>query len=167
MANDFGFRYQPGAQDTSLQKQGAGGPQTTVPQEAIRTLSLRVPQTTSTPGLAPLPLLNAKGGGGSDLDMLLQALLSAFSQGGGGGLSRGGSAAPRIIPGTDDPNGNPGQGDLGQIQLPPPPPGFMGGNTGIGNTGRPHGPLGPASQSQSSPREMLLNKYSQNLTPLF
>jgi hypothetical protein len=70
-------------------------------------LSLRVPQTQSVPGLAPLPLLNAGGGsGGSDLDMLLTALLKAFGQGGvvGGfsGRQAGAQATPRVRPGIDE-----------------------------------------------------------------
>ena len=113
-----GFSYQPGAQDNQLQPRAGGGQngQTTVPQQAIRTLSLRVPQAQNVPGLAPLPLMNARGGGGSDLDMLLTALLRAF---GGGALQpnlqRGGSAqAPRIIPGVEEQSGPP------VVPLPPP-----------------------------------------------
>lgn len=106
MPDGIGFSFQPGRQDTPLQR-GTDGPGSTVPQQAIRTLSLRVPQTQSVPGLAPLPLLNASGGGGGDLDMLLNALLKAFGPGamrGASGLSPGGGGAtPRVRPGWDDP----------------------------------------------------------------
>jgi hypothetical protein len=147
MPDGIGYRYQPGANEALLQRGGNGGSPTTAPQTAIRTLSLRVPQTQSVPGLSPLPLLNATGGGGSDLDMLLAALLKAF--GGGGGMGQGPSrpnaqgAPPRIIPGIDDPTED--RGPLSPVNLEEILRGKSGGNTGIGNTGRgPMGPLGPA-----------------------
>lgn len=108
MPPGIGYSFQPGSQDTPLEQRGQNG-QGVAPQHAIRTLSLRIPQTTSVPGIAPLPLLNARGGGGSDLDMLLMALLKAFSGTGGGqpgtqsfqvpGLqSGGGGTPPRVTP---------------------------------------------------------------------
>jgi len=165
MPPGIGYSYQPGGDtDTPLQPRGQGG-QGIAPQQAIRTLSLRVPQTQSVPGLSPLPLLNASGGGGTDLDMLLTALLRAFGQGGGGqqfsGRSQGRNATPRVIPGGDGPAPPPGDigpaprprvpqdfptpsGGLGPAPMPQPPDSFMGGNTGIGNTGRGNpGPIIP------------------------
>jgi hypothetical protein len=142
---EIGTRYQPFA-DTQLQP-GAGGGRShgVAPQEAIRTLSLRVPQTQSVPGISPLPLLNAGGGGGTDLDMLLAALMKAFSQGGGGARQLGGgpgsggfqagpmggpAAPPRITPGGD--------GTTWPTPPEPPPP----------QDGLPHReelPMGPAT----------------------
>lgn len=104
----LGVSYQPG---TDVQfDQGTGGNVRGVrgvsPQEAVRLLSLRIPQnrTAGASGLAPLPLLNAAGGGGSDLDTLLKALLQAFGQGGRGtgsgmGSMGGAQATPRVVPG--------------------------------------------------------------------
>jgi hypothetical protein len=100
MPANFGTRYQPGADDTRFAHGQDNTRETTVPQQAIRTLSLRVPQTTSTPSVAPLPLLNARGGGGTDLDMLLMALLRAFAP---QGVGAGRQAVPRITPGFTDP----------------------------------------------------------------
>ena len=123
---EIGFRFQPGA-DSRMQPRNGEAQGTTVPQESIRTLSLRVPQTQSVPGIAPLPLLNATGGGGSDLDMLLRALLRAFgpsalqgdmSRGPGGGRI----AAPRVTPGyVPDPNEPPMEFPLPPAAEPQPP----------------------------------------------
>lgn len=156
MPEGIGYSYQPGRQDTPLQRgETSGGRNTTAPQQAIRTLSLRVPQTQSVPGIAPLPLLNAAGGGGSDLDMLLNALLKAFGPGampGAAGLAAPSSVAggpPRVRPGFEDPQaGGPPQNladlipggrtaDLARLS---------GGNTGFGNTGR--GPMPTAADLQ-------------------
>jgi hypothetical protein len=104
--NTFGVRYQPGADAPPFTSEREQHSQTTVPQQAIRTLSLRVPQTTSVPGIAPLPLLNAAGGGGTDLDMLLMALLKAFAP------SHRGAATG---------SGPPGQSMMGLAPLPTPP----------------------------------------------
>lgn len=109
MPPGIGFSFQPGSQDTPLQPRNGQGGQGTAPQQAIRTLSLRVPQTQSVPGIAPLPLLNAQGGGGSDLSMLLMALMKAFGGGGGGMGVPGMSTPPRIRPvDPNDPMGRTG-----------------------------------------------------------
>ena len=144
MPDGMGFRYQPGATDTPLKPgQGHGGGLTTAPQQAIRTLSLRVPQTTSVPGVAPLPLLNARGGGGSDLDMLLTALLKAFGGQGSQRPSGGSPTPPRVRPPIDDPTVD--RGPLETVDWSQILRGRNGGNTGIGDTGRgPMGPIGPA-----------------------
>jgi hypothetical protein len=157
-------------------REAAGG-QGVAPQEAIRTLSLRVPQTQSVPGIAPLPLLNASGGGGTDLDMLLAALMKAFGQGGrgpqsmaaGGGpgpmaAPQGGSMAPpRITPREDGeletrtaPPGTPPGGSREELfpVISPPDPGFT---------------FGAAGQGGSDFRARLADKYANANTvqPLF
>ncbi len=123
MPPGIGYSFQPGAQDTQLQQRGQEG-QGSAPQQAIRTLSLRVPQTNSVPGIAPLSLLNAKGGGGTDLDMLLTALLKAFGggsmPGAGGYMPGGGTPAPPRVKPTDptDPMGRSMPEQNGPPQIP-------------------------------------------------
>jgi len=141
---EIGTRYQPFA-DTQMQAGGGGRGQGVAPQEAIRTLSLRVPQTQSVPGIAPLPLLNASGGGGTDLDMLLEALMRAFSQGGRGrplgggagfqaGPTSGGAPSPRIVPGLDDVSPSPLQPAPSPPAWGPPPDWAGGGQDALGPT---------------------------------
>jgi len=148
--------------DTPLQRGDNGGPATTVPQQAIRTLSLRVPQTTSVPGVAPLPLLNATGGGGTDLDMLLQALLKAFGPNAltTGGPGRSSATPPRIRPPFNDPNA-PINIERLASQIPE---GRMaelarrtGGNTGFTGGRGPMGPMEPIGGQSGLP----------NIQPLF
>lgn len=123
MPPGIGYSFQPGGGgDTPLDRNQQGA-QTTVPQQAIRTLSLRVPQTQNPRAVAPLPLLNATGGGGTDLDMLLNALLRAFGPQMAGGFSGGPQGgghppAPRIRP-IDDVSGN---GGWPTPDTPPPDP---------------------------------------------
>ena len=121
-----GTSYQPGAMP------GAGPQQPSAPsspQEAVRILNLRLPQS---PQNAPIPgqLLGAQGAGGDSLAGLLRALMAAFGGGqapasgremvgaGGPGIDTGQIGArpmpqaPRIRPGDTS----------GREELPPQPP---------------------------------------------
>lgn len=145
MPPGIGYSYQPGSQDQRLQQTAGGGSPTTAPQQAIRTMSLRVPQTQSVPGLAPLRLLNAQGGGGNDLDFLLKALMAAFGQQVGPAPGRGsfGGGPPRVRPGIADPNEQ--RGPLVPMDREAILREKSNGRGGFGDTGRgPMGPLGPA-----------------------
>lgn len=62
MAMDFGVSFSPTEKNQQQQPDQMGGGQTPI-QDAIRTLSLRIPQFRSQ-GLAPLPLLMAPGSRG-------------------------------------------------------------------------------------------------------
>jgi hypothetical protein len=135
-----GISFQPGA-DKEGQGQG-GGPESPL-QSAIQLLSLRLPSVVGARGIAPQGLLQgggmagAMGAGGMSPEIMafLQRLMS-------GGMAQGGpSASPRVVPGTEGPT--PGQGDIGQVDWAEILRGKTGGNTGIGNTGRPNGPLMP------------------------
>ena len=132
----MGVSYQPGADIPFDQGTGGSRVRGVAPQEAVRLLNLRIPQsrTAGAGGLAPLPLLNAAGGGGSDLDMLLKALMAAF--GGGGGGRGGAQATPRVVPGINDPSGGGAvlQGPGPYPQIPPDTPLDSTGRT-IGNGG--------------------------------
>lgn len=81
---------------------GANGQQTKKlgglsPQEAVKILSLRIPDQPSATSIAPLPLLQSPGGtslGGPGLDRMMQGLMAAFPPTlptipGGGRLGRG------------------------------------------------------------------------------
>lgn len=76
--NVMGFSYQPSA--------GTGSPDRTAtnPQTAVRLLNLRVPRVVGPNAPIPGQLLNAPGGGPSDLNTLLKALMASF----GGGTGR-------------------------------------------------------------------------------
>lgn len=122
--SDLGNSYQPGAA-TNLRMDQGGGPASGVsPQQAVKFLSLRVPERPSPTSIAPLPLLMSKGGaapgasgvanGGlnlfgfdgepPDLAGLLNILISSFPSMASASNS-GGSFTPRIIPITDNKKG--------------------------------------------------------------
>jgi len=103
----IGTSYQPGADVRFGPQVGPGGgpgQQNIAPQEAIRLLSLRTPQsrTAGAGGVAAKGLLNAPGGGGTDLDYLLRALMAAFGAQSRAGMvppgMAGGPGAPRVSP---------------------------------------------------------------------
>ncbi len=79
MDNGIGFSYQPGqtGQAGAQSRTGARGP-----QEAVRLLNLRVPRVVGANAPIPGPLLNATGGGPTDLNVLLKALMASFGGGG-------------------------------------------------------------------------------------
>lgn len=80
----IGFSFQPGATDIGMgggRRGGGGGPRGASPQEAVRILSLRVPERPSPTAIAPLPLLQSKGSaaaGAQGLDSLVAALMQGF-----------------------------------------------------------------------------------------
>ena len=67
MANDFGVSFIPGqqGQDNGQGQGGPGGPQVSPTQQAIRLLSLRLPQFSGPNGFAPSSLLSGPGAGGN------------------------------------------------------------------------------------------------------
>jgi hypothetical protein len=77
MAEDFGLSFSPA---TTTDKTKAMADPNAPVQEAIRTLSLRIPKVTGGKGLAPAPLLNSMGSqgmgmpGGMGLEQLLAML---------------------------------------------------------------------------------------------
>ena len=133
----FGINFVPGQEDQQRQPGGEPGPQVSPLQQAIRTLSLRLPRVGGAQALAPGALLNAPGGaglagmGGMTLEQLLMQLFGGGPAAAGGNAGAagpqggiGGPPTPRIIPGT-----TPG--------IPPPQPPFIDRTTPI-----PEGPPG-------------------------
>jgi hypothetical protein len=81
MPEGLGYRYQPGQTPLKELPLVGGTPGKPSPQEAVRVLSLRIPKREAPGAIAPLPLLQAQGGGqGSGLEMLLQALMASFGK---------------------------------------------------------------------------------------
>lgn len=101
---DFGLSFSPNATDKP-RGQGEAGPGATPIQDAIKTLSLRIPQFRGPGGIAPMPLLNSPGGmqapqmghqmpGQPQLPNGLQQLFQQLFSGGGQG------PIPNVIPGA-------------------------------------------------------------------
>jgi hypothetical protein len=143
MANGIGFSYQPGTSAApGRQGQGAGGFRSVGPQEAIQTLSLRVPERANPVAPISRALMTAPGSSAAGADALtsmVAQLMQAFSGGGGmGDFLPGGGAreetggAPPVATDTgqvmDDPRirgpvitPNPTQNPGGGTRNPPPP----------------------------------------------
>lgn len=134
---------------------GAGSPEGAKiggisPQEAVRILSLRVPERASPTGLAPLPLLQSRGGlgaGAQGLDALLQGLMQAFPQlpqSGGSGLGRGPNPQVPTFGGPGTPPQRGGGGELPPQAPPPnlPPPVIRPGDDNPPPGGNPGGESG-------------------------
>lgn len=138
MALEFGMSFNP-AHDGGKQPQQQGGPSQTPIQDAIKTLSLRIPQFRG-PGLAPQPLLNAQGGGGvmgqgsmpGGLQQILAQLFGNQGQQGQGQPSPMGQGSmpppPNIIPGK-----GPSVPSGGGMAYQPPPqgPSYSNGDPGF------------------------------------
>ena len=120
----FGINFVPG-QDEQQKPQGVGGgPQVSPVQQAIRTISLRLPRVggaqAMAPGaIAPNALMGAPGGGGlaGMDDMTLEQLLLRLFGGGPMGMPTGGPGGPppsrpppHIIPGGVPPSAPPPSG---------------------------------------------------------
>lgn len=78
---DFGLSFNPVGEDPQQQGQAPQGSQTPI-QDAIKTLSLRIPNFRTQGSLAPLPLLQSQGSlgmqpGGSPLEQMLMRLFGA------------------------------------------------------------------------------------------
>ena len=151
MAEDFGLTFSP---TTSLNKDrnaanaDANGPV----QEAIRTLSLRIPKVTGGKGLAPQPLLNSMGSqglgtpGGMNLEMLLKML---FGQ--GGGMNPQGMGQTQPMPG-------------GSMGAPAPMPNF---SPGVGGSA-PTPQFTPGSEAPNEDHLKNLpapGSWQDNMTP--
>lgn len=148
----YGIEFQPKTQTEQGQPGSGGSPLESV----VKLLSLRLPTVRGAQGLAPRGLLSGGGGMGSvmggpmagglpsgappDSAAMLQWLQQL--------LSGGGSTMPSVVPGIENP---PPPGDIGPADLEDELRRRTGGNTGIGNTGRPRGPLGPAPSPAPQP----------------
>jgi hypothetical protein len=79
---EIGYSFAPGATSRPNQAGGGSGNGYGIsPQEAVRILSLRVPDRPSPTAIAPLPLLQSPGGaaaGASGLQSMIAALMQAF-----------------------------------------------------------------------------------------
>lgn len=107
---------------------GGNGPQAGArpggvsPQEAVKILSLRVPERPSPTSIAPLPLLMSPGGaapGAMGLDQMIQGLMAAFRP-------QSPSGAPQIPQLPNRPGGGLGRGPQPQLPTfrPSPDPSF-------------------------------------------
>lgn len=148
MANDIGFSYAPGSNSRLDMQQGQQGARGISPQQAVKILSLRVPERPSPTAIAPMALLQSQGGmapGAGGLQSMIAALIQAFKpqmDSGNGGFSGGTfqpgdvsserppvpgfPRAPRVIPSEAGETAP----DRGRIDEPPPapaPPAFGGG----------------------------------------
>ena len=112
---DFGLQFSPASTMNRPQQQGAsGGDPNQGVQDAIRTLSLRVPRVSGAQGFSPL--INAPGGqgvtlpGGMSLDQLLMQLFGGQRQPGqpSMGGSMGQSFQPSFTPGITQGEPSPG-----------------------------------------------------------
>jgi len=132
MTGDFGLQFSPASSmNRSQNGAGSGDPNQGV-QEAIRTLSLRVPRVSGAQGFSPL--INALGSqgvatpGGMSLDQLLMQIFGGQRPQGMGASapSMGTSFQPSFTPGLLDPQrtgGGPADNpfDLQQTSAPLPP----------------------------------------------
>jgi len=93
------------------------------PQEAVKILSLRVPERPSASAIAPLPLLQSQGGmapGAGGLDSMIAALMQAFPQ-----LGRGPAPQTPTFGGPGTPSQRPGAREskpAGRVEVPPMQP---------------------------------------------
>lgn len=108
--DSIGFSFQPGTQAQRPGQSGGGRAGGMTPQQAVRILSLRVPERPSPTAIAPLPLLQSQGSrapGAQGLDSMIAALMQSFGRG-GGQQGAGGSYLPTpsgpgpFIGGPDD-----------------------------------------------------------------
>ena len=134
MPQNVGYSFQP-LNQPQTGADGQGRVSGLSPQQAVRLLSLRIPERPSPTGIAPQALLQARGGagvpGGGDMSALIRALMTMF--GGGGAVP-----PPRVRPGLTAPGG-PG----GPVGPTSPQPGVSGpGGPALGQK-RIAAPLGP------------------------
>lgn len=142
----MGFSYQPAAGGSM----GAPDRNAANPQTAVRLLNLRVPRVVGPNAPIPGQLLNATGGGPTDLNMLLKALMASF----GGGKQIVGPGGPGIDTGLGTgPMRGPQMGAIAQPPASAPaPPRFV---PGTGN-GQPTVDTGTAPGG-----------FGREVTPLF
>ena len=116
MPPGIGYNFQFGAERPRTQPGGGGGVSGLSPQEAVKFLSLRLPDRQSPTAIASQALLRAPGAAGlsghgdANLQAVIQGLMQLFS---GGGHS---TPTPRVIP--VDPN-QPMGGTATQPTVPP------------------------------------------------
>lgn len=104
MPEGIGYRFQIGANGNREDENGGQG-RGISPQEAVKILSLRVPERPSPTAVVPLELLNSPGGaaaGAQGLDSMIAALIQAFRPpfvgGGASGSAGGGAPAAPVLP---------------------------------------------------------------------
>jgi hypothetical protein len=112
MPANLGYAFAPGADQQLPGGQNGQGRQGMSPQDAVKLLSLRVPERPAAGGIAPQALLQGQGAagmGGGGLQAIIRALMSMQGGGGaqgmmgGGGMGGGGGLpTPRVIPGIGD-----------------------------------------------------------------
>ena len=82
MPPEIGYSFNPSQAPDLRMDQGSGGGRGLSPQQAVKILSLRVPERASQGAIAPLPLLQSKGSGAAGaqgLDTFVAALMRAFA----------------------------------------------------------------------------------------
>jgi hypothetical protein len=121
MPAGIGYSFAPGADQQLPGGQNGQGRQGMSPQDAVKLLSLRIPERPAPSGIAPQALLQGQGAagmaGGGGLQAIIRALMSM--QGGGAGGAHGGVPSPRVIPGIQDPGRPMGPlvGPAGEVAL--------------------------------------------------
>jgi hypothetical protein len=189
----LGYSFNPSQPDLPMSDQGAPGRPAggLTPQQAVKMLSLRIPERPSPTGLAPMPLLQSPGGAGMQgLDSLIAALLQAFGGAGmdlgtGSRQTPGGFGPGRPTGGMLQPSGMFPAGqepDLPPLRAPGPPRISPGSQTGEGPfqpIDLPNGfqsgtdlqgfELAPLPQSQPTGGGVPERKdfYGQDISPLF
>lgn len=136
---DFGLSFNPGQQQQPGMDPQQGGSQTPI-QDAIKTLSLRIP-TFRGPGMAPMPLMTSPGSGGmmggQGMPGGLQQILSQIF----GRMGPGQAPMPGQAPsGVPLPNFKPGQEGVPSGPLSPSGPAPSGPVTNIGGYDAPQDP---------------------------
>ena len=139
------------------------------PQQAVKMLSLRVPERASQGAIAPLPLLTSKGSqvaGASGLDSMIAALMQAFRQQPVGQPGQGpptgptgsyagdtrGYAVPTLPSGSDNTSTWPGrERDLGNRPAPPQTPDGVLYDSGTGFNPIPEQPRAEPPRPAPSP----------------
>jgi hypothetical protein len=101
MANGIGYSFQPGGQDIQTDATGSASGRGLSPQEAVKILSLRIPERPSPTAIAPMPLLTSQGGAGvPGLDSLVAALMQSFQGTGADAPGESGSGGAQYDEGT-------------------------------------------------------------------
>lgn len=187
MPAGLGYSFDPGAGQAGQQDQGERGNFGGLsPQQAVKLLSLRIPERPAASAIAPQALLQSQGAAGMPMNAMIQQLMRAFMPGLQAGAAAGGPPSPRVIPGLNSGEG-PYQPDLSvntQAQpsapslVPPnldellaryremvPTGGFTGGLFGPGTSPQP---TASAPSAPPSAAAYLQSKMSPDmLEPLF
>lgn len=106
MASEIGYSWQVGADNPEggPNGQGGSGGRGISPQQAVKILSLRIPERPSPRGIAPQPLLTSKGSaaaGAQGLDLVVAALMQMFKPQTASGAPQVPGAPVSRVPGPD------------------------------------------------------------------